>query len=490
MSGPDRPSTLDALVRRVAAEVRRRRAEHHAVRGLFWGALVGAGVLLLRSALGDWAFVLAGSAVAAGALAGALWGLVRRVPAADAARLADRAWGLQDRLTTALEWGTRPDRPALADAVVADAAARVATLAPRRVVRRIWPRETRWLPLPVLGVLALWLAPPVPLPATRLADLSASAEQEEARERPDAGVLSEDRRTAARTVPRAQAFEERDWMPRGASGATPTAGDRSAVFKDTSLATQRPDFNSFLKKGDERLRLLEQVDRLPDLQTDYTTSQYKMIFRKSKALSGGLRPDQISPEKLRELLQEMERLGRKGGGGGWGSDVAEGMEALEQGQPDRALEAMEKALNKLRAMEEAQRSGRSLRGGREGERGRSGQRDRGRGAEGAGPDEQDFGEGEGLMPGRGKSPSPKGEATRRLQAQPYDVGVEGESRRGRKEGYDTNMVGRGGPMPSRLAYLGVIGQYRKAMEDALAREHVPRDYHGQIRDYFQALDER
>jgi hypothetical protein len=77
-----------------------------------------------------------------------------------------------------------------------------------------------------------------------------------------------------------------------------------------------------------------------------------------------------------------------------------------------------------------------------------------------------------------------------LSATPYDVGVEGESRRGRKEGYDTNMTGRGGPMASRLNYLGVIGQYRKLMEDAITREAVPRDYHSQIKDYFQALDER
>src|SRR3989442_6520192 len=86
-----------------------------------------------------------------------------------------------------------------------------------------------------------------------------------------------------------------------------------------------------------------------------------MVFRKSKALTGGLRPDQISPKKLRELLEEMERLGRKGGGS-WGSDVAEGMEALEYGQQDRALEAMAKALNKLRAMEDAQTTGNGLRG--------------------------------------------------------------------------------------------------------------------------------
>ena len=63
-------------------------------------------------------------------------------------------------------------------------------------------------------------------------------------------------------------------------------------------------------------------------------------------------------------------------------------------------------------------------------------------------------------------------------------------RRGRKDGYDTNMTGRAGQMGSRLQYLGVIGQYRKMMEDAIARESVPRDFHSQIKDYFQALDER
>jgi len=52
------------------------------------------------------------------------------------------------------------------------------------------------------------------------------------------------------------------------------------------------------------------------------------------------------------------------------------------------------------------------------------------------------------------------------------------------------MAGRGSKMPSRMPYLGVIGQYRKMMEDSIAREQVPRDYHAQIKDYFQALDER
>jgi hypothetical protein len=243
-----------------------------------------------------------------------------------------------------------------------------------------------------------------------------------------------------------------------------------------------------MKKGDERLRMLEQTDRMPDLQSDVTNSQYKMMYRKSKALTGGLRPDQISPQKLRELLEEMERLGRKGGN--WSGDASEGMEALEGGQTDRALEAMQKALDKMRAQDESQRSGKNLRGGRDSERGGSRSRDRGRGGEGVGPEDQDFGEGEGLLPGKGRSNSPKGEASQRLRGNPYDVGVEGESRRGRKDGFDTNMTGRGGSMASRLQYLGVIGQYRKLMEDAITREAVPRDFHDQIKDYFQALDER
>jgi hypothetical protein len=480
--------SLETLVRRVAAQVRWRRAEYYAVRGLFYGALLGALLLVLKSVLGRWTVLEAGACVLLGVLAGAAWGAAKRVRLDDAARLADRYYGLQDRVATALEWTTRPDRTALVDALVADATARVAELSPRQVVERRWPRETRWLPLPVLGVLALLLTPPITLPSGRLPDLSPSMDSEEARERPEAGTLEQDRRAVPRTALKSPSFEERDFMQRGMTGAAATAGDLSAVFKDTSLANQAPDFNSFLKKGDERLKMLEQVDRLPDLQSDFTASQYKMVFKKSKALTGGLRPDQISPQKLKELLEEMERLGRKGGGN-LGPEVSEGMEALEYGQQDRALEAMEKALNKLRAMEDQQRSGKGLRGGRESERGRGSDRERGRGGSG-GAEDQDFGEGEGLLPGKGRSPNPKGEASQRLRANPYDVGVEGESRQGRKDGYDTNMTGRSGKMPSRLGYLGVIGQYRKQMEDALAREQVPRDFHGQIRDYFQALDER
>ena len=476
---------LDRLVQRISTQVRWRRAEYHALRGLFYGAVGAVLLLAVKTPLGFWALPAAGGFVLLGLVAGALWGFLQRVPAADAARLADGAFELQDRVATALEWGGRADRTPLVDALLADAVARVEALAPRQIIRRLIPREARWLPVPVVLALTLAVSPPLPLPSGRLPDLSSGSDAQETRDRGEMATLDQERRQLPKDALKRQAFEERDFNQRGGTGAAPTGGDLSAIFKDTSLGNQRPDFNSFLKKGDERLKLLEQVDRLPDLQSDFTQSQYKMVFRKSKALKSGLRPDQISPQKLRELLEEMERLGRKGGN--WSNDASEGMDALEGGQPDKALEAMEKALNKMRAMEEQGRGGKNLRGGRERDAGTG--RDRGRGT-GGGPDEQDFGEGEGMLPGKGKSGSPKGEASQRLRGSPYDVGIEGESRKGRKDGYDTNMTGRGGKMGSRLSYLGVIGQYRKMMEDSIAREQVPRDYHGQIKDYFQALDER
>ena len=482
------PEALDRLIRRVATQVRRRRTEHYALRGAFWGSLLSIPLLALKGPLDEWALPSAAAVLVAGVLAGALWGGLKRTSVADAARLADRAWGLEDRVATAMDWVGRPDRPPLVDALIADTLQHIDRLEPRRVARRVIPRDGRFLPIPLALAVVLALAPAIPVPSGRLPDFSTGGEEEQQEARAGSPLTDERSRPAARDRLKPPSFEEREFATRAGGTGAAMSGDLAAVFKDTALSAQRPDFQSFLKKGDERLKLLEQADRLPDLQSDFTASQYKMMFRKSKSLSGGLRPDQISPQKLKELLEEMERLGRKGGAN-WQGDATEGMEALEGGDSDRALEAMQRALDKMRAQEESSRSGKNLKGGRESNRGSAAGRDRRGGGEG-GYEDQDFGEGEGLMPGKGRSSSPKGEATQRLRGNPYDVGVEGESRRGRKDGYDTNMTGRGGQMGSRLQYLGVVGQYRKMMEDAIARESIPRDFHSQIKDYFQALDER
>ncbi|MEK7715974.1 MAG: hypothetical protein AAB387_11005 [candidate division NC10 bacterium] len=46
------PQAIDILLRRVARQVRRRRAEHHALRGAFWGAAAAAALLVFKSLLG------------------------------------------------------------------------------------------------------------------------------------------------------------------------------------------------------------------------------------------------------------------------------------------------------------------------------------------------------------------------------------------------------------------------------------------------------
>ncbi len=491
------PTVLDRLVGDVARQIRLRRAEFYGLRGLFWGAVAAVVPLVLKESLGLWSYAGAAILLIAGAGAGALRGFLLKLPQAEAARLADRGYALQDRVSTALEWAERPDRTPIVDALVADAAARAEQLGARRIIARRVPREAKFVPVPLLLGLVLAAAPPIPLPQGRLPNFSVSRDEEEEKVKDRSGDLQQaERRQATRRDPVQRAdVQERNLAPRLGGGGQSQAGDLSAIFKDTSLGGRAPDFNSFLKKGDERLRMLEQLDRLPDLQSDFTQSQTRMVFQKAKALRGGLDPNKkVSPEKLRELLNEMERLGRKGGGAGqgnWSGDVYEGMEALEGGQSDRAMDAMERALNKMRSREERGRDGKSLKGGRESDR-RGNRRggDRGAGQPGGPGDEGDFPEGEGLLPGRGKSGSPKGDPTARLRGSPFDVGVEGESRPGRKQGIDTNMLGRGAQMPSRMQYMGVLGQYRKMMEESIAREQVPRDLQSQVKEYFQSLDEK
>ncbi len=107
-------------------------------------------------------------------------------------------------------------------------------------------------------------------------------------------------------------MQDRDYQTRpNPESREHTKGDLAAAFKDTNVATKRPDFSSFLKQGDDRIRLLERVDSLPDLQRDFTQSQYKVMFRKSRSLMSGMDPRQLTPEKLRQLLEEMNRMGRR-----------------------------------------------------------------------------------------------------------------------------------------------------------------------------------
>ena len=92
--------------------------------------------------------------------------------------------------------------------------------------------------------------------------------------------------------------------------------------------------------------------------------------------------------------------------------------------------------------------------------------------------------------GNGPGGQPKGDPTSRLHAKPYDSKLEGDQGRGKKDSFETNMFGHAAQVPSRLQTGAVFDQYRTMMEDAIAREQVPRDYQPQVKDYFRALGEK
>jgi hypothetical protein len=482
-------AALGFTISRLTRLVRQRRALFYGVRGLTWGLCLAVVPVALRAMVGPWALPAAGGLAAAGLLVGLLYGMLLRVPPVDALGLADRAFDLKDRLATAHDLLGRQDRGALAEAAIEDAEQHARQITLGRAVPWRWPRELKLLPAPVLVLAVLPYLPPIPVPDVSMPSFTPAADEEK---KPEATgpqqAIERPTPKKAEAVERVE-MQDRDYQTRPNPESREHAkGDLAAAFKDTNVATKRPDFSSFLKQGDDRIRLLERVDSLPDLQRDFTQSQYKVMFRKSRSLMSGMDPRQMTPEKLRQLLEEMNRMGRRPGSGGpgegdWGQEMMEGAEALDRGQMDKAMQAMERALEKMRAQEERDRGGKGLQGGR----GRDG--DRGRGGR-PGEDEPDFGEGQGSLPGKGTNPGWRGDPTTRLGQNPFDIGVEGQMRKGRRESYDTNMLGKGAHNPSRMPSMSVVTQYRKMMEEALAKEAIPLDYRSQVRDYFQALEER
>ncbi|MGH7266425.1 MAG: hypothetical protein ACREMB_16505, partial [Candidatus Rokuibacteriota bacterium] len=277
-------AALHLAVKRLTRLIRQRRAVFYALRGLAWGLALAVFPILLRAVIGAPAFAVAGGLAAGGLLVGLVYGLTLRVPRPDTARLADRTFGLHDRLATALELVAAGEMGPLATAAVRDAGGRLGGLDLRRAVPWRWPRELRYVPVPVLVLAALPYLPPLPVPEDLFPPLTPA--EEPAKESEKAGVPQVAERPVARKAERAQRVEiqDRDYQQRPNPNPEHPKGDLAAVFKDTSVAQKRPDFSSFLKQGDDRLRMLERTVRLPDLQRVFTQTPYKVMFRKSRSL--------------------------------------------------------------------------------------------------------------------------------------------------------------------------------------------------------------
>jgi hypothetical protein len=488
MAETEDPAARDrALILRALARLRRRiryvRALTAATRFLTVALALAVPPLLLKGLLPG-----TGPAVALGVLvgltgAGALYGLVAPLSIARTARLADQRLGLKERLTTALELHAKGPADDLGRAQLGETAACLQEIVPRCAFP-FRPDAALRLAAPVAVLtLALALLPPVPFrsesppdpaeaPEAPAAEASRSRPLEAKPSRPVLPAESRHKGSAHAVQP----------TPRSARGQE---GDQRAVFRDTKMSQQRPDFGSFVKRGDDRLKLLAKPEALPDLNRDYTQSPYQVMIRQMQSQIRSKGMQGLSWEQVERLLEELGRAQERPGGGEPPDDLLQELQNQRGGSADKLLSALSRAMSRLRDREAGGRGqGKDLREapGRQTAGGR-----------GAGEEKGDGREGDGIggsKPGSEPSLQTAGAPTPRLGGDKQDAQLEGELREGQTEAYDTNLSGRGAQNASRLPYMDVFSRYKKQMEEALIKEPIPFSYREQVREYFKALEVR
>jgi len=433
---------------------------------------------------------LAAAALVGGlASLGFLYGLLARLPADHAARLADAGLQFKERLTSARELlaERRPNVPDDSDMVraqLAETASRLREIRARRAFPLRLPPEARWV-LPVAALaLALTLLPPIPfrLPA---GGGDSPGERVKVDEQAAQGKPLEQKLATPAVPDRLFARTNERQMQRGPLSARDQKGDLNALFQDTKMSQQRPDFGSFIKQGDERLKLLARPESIPDLNRDFTQSPYQVMIRRMQEQVRSGRLQGLTWEQIERLLSEMGQSAQRFGGSGLPDDLMSELQHEGGGSTDKMLDALSRALNRLRDRDEAGRGkGRGLREARRGERGSG--KDRAEGEQGMSED----GSTGGSLPGTGRSFETRGDPTARIEGEKQDSYLEGDLREGQMEAYDTNLSGPGTQNPSRLPYMEVFSRYQKMMEEALTKELIPFNYREQVKEYFRSLENR
>ncbi len=474
---------IQAALRRLSQRLRLVRAVTAGSRFLVAGLVLSVPPLLLKGAFPTAAPWAVFGLVAGLTILGLLYGGLLRVRPGHAARLADHHLALKERMTSAVAHLAATDAPEMAQAQLAETAARIRSLRPKDAFPLGLGPEARLAgPLAML-VLALALLPPIPLRLPQPNDqpsLPAGEVAEEPKDRP----LEQKLATPAppKDVP---PKKEKQDATRGPLAAHSQAGDQAAVFRDTKMSQQRPDFGSFIKQGDDRLKLLGQPEAIPDLRRDVTQSPYQVMIRRMQEQVTAGKLQGLSWEQIEKLLSELGQTEQRMGGG---SEIADELMRDMEGQggrtADKMMSALSRALNRLRDRDEASRGkGKGLRDAPSRQTGAgdaTGDGEGGRNGDGAG----------GTAPGTEKSLQTRGDATQRIGGEKQDSTLDGDPRDGQTEAYDTNLSGLGAQVPSRLPYLDVFSQYKKLMEEALTKEPIPFSYREQVKEYFKALEPR
>ncbi|MBI2370625.1 MAG: hypothetical protein HYV08_10415 [Deltaproteobacteria bacterium] len=416
------------------------------------------------------ALLLAGLLLAGGLLAGLSFGWFTGLSPGEVARWSDGRLGLRDRLSTALEFLDRQDRSPLIRALVADAAARAEAITPREVFPHRWPRVIPRLGGSALvGALILALPPLHPASIPLLSSLATRSEENPPAEEVRAATGPEQKQEEQSRAPlKLDAFDP-ERRPRAPTG-TERLQERSAAFKDSRITQRRPDFSSFLRGGDERLKMMERLDSIPDLRSQAQRSPYQILLNRNRGLNAMGDLSAMSRDQLRKLMEELGRIGR--GSGGDRSKAESYLSKILNKLRERTERGDQRSLDEVEA--EGEHGGGSL------DRSRRQTRD---GEEG----EDEMGE-SGSLPGKGTSRTLRGAPSSRITNPKLDMQLSGQKRRGQKDAYDTNAVGPGAKSRSRLPYMDLYTQYRKMMEEALTKENIPFDYREQIKEYFESLE--
>lgn len=479
----DPRSPILTQLRGMRRRIRVVRAAACAGRFLVAGLFLAAGLLLARSLIPVGALPLAAGLAGLSGLAGAAYGALAPLPLARAARMADLRLGLKERFTTASTLTGEEAASEIGKALLDDVRRRPEGVAPWRAFPLEVRAASRWLLAAAALVVAVALLPPIPI---RLPTFGDQARTEARQDEPEAGrkdaLLREKPPEPPRGIEGMPRSQERH-LQGGRLAPRDQKGDLNAVFKDTKISQRRPDFGSFLKEGDERLRLLAQVEAIPDLSRDFTQSPYQVVIRRMQGRLRSPKLQGLSWEEIQRLLSELGERGRAEAGLGGEFPADYDVEGGGSGPRDRALDALARALSRLREKGEGGRGPKDLRQGRD----RGGRP----GGEGAGDEgSADAGLPGGSLPGKGRSLQTRGDPTPRIGGPKMDAGLEGEARDGIPESYETNLSGPGARNPSRLPYLDVFSHYKKMMEEALGKEPIPYDYREQVKGYFQSLEQR
>lgn len=473
---------IRTTLRRLSRRLRLVRAVTAGSRFLAFGLLLALVPLLAKGILPAAAPRVAVGLIGGLAILGLLYGALLRVRPAHIARLADRRLGLKERLTCAVEHLASRNSGEIVRAQLAETAARVRAIRPRDAFPfRLTPEARIAGPLAALA-LALALLPPIPLHPPERSEAPPAPEADVA-ETPEARPLVQ--KLAPPVLPKEMFPKtvEQD-VRRGPLSAHNQQGDQAAIFRDTKMSQQRPDFGSFVKQGDDRLKMLARAEAIPDLQRDFTQSPYQVMIRRmqQQLRAGSLQG--LTWEQIERLMSELGQAEQRMGGSGIADDLMQEMEGQGGESKDKMLSALSRALNRLRDRDEASRGkGKGLRD--------APSRQAGAGeAAGEGDAGREDGNPGGSLPGTEKSLQTRDNPTQRIGGDKQDSTLEGDPREGRTEAYDTNLSGLGAQNPSRLPYLDLFSQYRKQMEEALTKEPIPFSYREQVKEYFKALEPR